>query len=103
MMVSPWPMNGASDISATPSAQPHSASQPQLMACVELLMLHSMPAMAMNHTSTDRSTWATSATWKKSATGKRFCKTGVRDSTSNTENTRSEEHTSELQSLTNLV
>ena len=50
-------------------------------------MLHSMPAMAMNHTSTDRSTWATSATWKKSATGNRFCKTGVRDSTSSTANT----------------
>ena len=47
--------------------------------------LQSMPASAMNQTSTDRSTCTTSATWKKSATGSRRLRPGVRESTSRIE------------------
>ena len=52
-----------------------------------LSSVHTMPAIARNHTSTDRSTCVTSATWKKSATGRRFCTPGVRDSTSKIDST----------------
>ena len=48
--------------------------------------LHSMPAMATNQTSTDRSTCTTSATRKKSPAGSQALMPGVRASTSNTEN-----------------
>src|SRR5574340_986411 len=48
--------------------------------------LHSIPAIATNHTSTDRSTCTTSATRKKSAAGCQRLTPGVRASTSRIEN-----------------
>ena len=56
---------------------------PRGVAC----RLHSRPAMALNQTSTDRSTCTTNATRKKSVTGSQRFSSGVRAATSRIENT----------------
>ena len=77
----------ASDISSVPpAAQPERDPAPALSRAACAFRLHSTPAMATNHTSTDRSTCTTSATRKKSATGSHWLTPGVRASTSSIEN-----------------
>ena len=83
----PAPANGAVAISAVPASARASAAQPSGSARLPLFSVHSAPAKARNHTSTDRSTCATSATWKKSTSGNTSFTAGARDSTSNTEST----------------
>src|SRR5450755_1546122 len=87
MTGSPGATNAATDISAAPIPQSHNATQASGLPRDEPLMLHSRPAIAANQISTDRSTCTTRATRKKSATGNQSFTTGVRDSTSSTENT----------------
>ena len=85
MIGAPAETNGASAISSVPTAPSASADHAHTFATGRLLRLHSMPASAMNHTSTDKSTCTTSATRKKSATGSQRLTPGVREITSSSE------------------
>ena len=78
---------GSNPDSSVPAVHRPSAAQLQRVARAVLFRLHSRPAMAANQTSTDSSTYTTSATRKKSATGSHWFSPGVRASTSRIENT----------------
>ncbi len=82
----PGPTKAPSDISSAPPPHRPSAAQLDRPARGVAFRLHNRPAIAANHTSTDRSTCTTSATRKKSATGSHWFTPGVRASTSRTEN-----------------
>ena len=64
---------------ATVPASQHHGYPAQREKGAAPLMLHIKPAMAMNHTSTDRSTCTTSAVRKKSTPGSSPFTTGARD------------------------
>ena len=83
----PGETKAPSAISTVPPPHRPSATQLQDSARGVAFRLHSMPAIAANQTSTDRSTCTTSATRKKSATGSHWLMPGVRAATSRIENT----------------
>jgi len=71
---------------AAPSAASVQPNQPSDIARAEPASVHNRPAIAKNHTSTDRSTCTTSATWKKSTPGSIRFSPGVRAPTSSSAN-----------------
>src|SRR3989338_11557961 len=87
--------SGAAIMINVASTEGAGAAQPRESQRGVELRLHRTPPKAMNHTSTERSTWTTSAVRKKSVRTKMFCTYGARASTSSTEYkpepTRSEE------------
>jgi hypothetical protein len=77
----------ASVISTVPPPARPSATQPQARPRRRDCRLHSAPAIALNHTSTDRSTCTTSTVRKKSPAGSQAPTPGVRASTSSSDST----------------
>jgi hypothetical protein len=76
--------NGASAMAAAPTNASARAARPSITRRVVLLRLDTAPANATNHTSTDRSTCATSTVRKKSPAGSRRPTPGVRARARNT-------------------
>ena len=86
MMGVPGLAKAATTISSVPAAHSPSAAQLHATARVDVFRHHSMLAMALNQTSTDRSTCKTRAMRKKSPPGSQALTPGVRAATSSSEN-----------------